>query len=130
MRRAASRCVNLGVLHTIQALASSLPVRCLDTDQVLFAAGEPGGSIFAVVSGALELRWGAGGSECFGPGDVIGLDALLSEAHRRHGTARALEASELLEMNREQFLFVVQETPMFAIELMAGLERRLRRLEG
>ena len=32
-------------------------------------------------------------------------------------------------MGREQFLFAVQETPMFAIELMASLERRLHRLE-
>jgi CRP-like cAMP-binding protein len=40
-----------------------------------------------------------------------------------------LEATELIEMGREQFLFAVQETPLFAIELMASLERRLRGLE-
>lgn len=129
MRRDTSCCVNLGALHTIQALASSLPIRCLEPHQLLFAEGEPGRCIFGVVSGSLELRWGAEGCERFGPGDVIGLGALLSDAHLRHGTARALEPCELLEMNREQFLFAVQETPMFAIELMAGLERRLRRLE-
>jgi CRP-like cAMP-binding protein len=30
-------------------------------------------------------------------------------------------------MNREEFLFAVQESPMFAVELLASLEQRLRR---
>jgi CRP/FNR family transcriptional regulator, cyclic AMP receptor protein len=60
---------------------------------------------------------------------VLGVEALVSESHGRHGTARALVATELIELGREQFLAAVQETPMFAIELMASLERRLRRLE-
>lgn len=123
--------MNSGVLHTMQALATSLPTRTLEAQQVLFAAGESGNSIFCVIAGELELRWGDGdgAGERFGPGEVLGVGALVSDNHRRHGTARAVVASELLEMSREQFLFAVQETPMFALELMAGLERRLRRLE-
>ncbi len=121
--------MNSGVLHTMQALASSLPTRKLEPQQVLFEAGAPGDSIFCVLSGAVELRWGEDPGESFGPGEVLGVGALVSDNHRRHGTARAVVASELIEMSREQFLFAVQETPMFALELMAGLERRLRRLE-
>lgn len=122
--------MNSGVLHTMQALAASLPIRVLQPGQVLFEAGEPGSSIFCVLSGALELHWGEAGVETFGPGDVIGVGALVSDNHLRHGTARAVVASELIEMGREQFLFAVQETPMFALELMASLEARLRGLEG
>jgi len=121
--------MNSGLLHTMQALATSLPLRVLAPGELLFEAGEPGDSIFCVISGSVELRWGADGMEQFGPGEVVGVGALVSDNHRRHGTARALEASELIEMGREQFLFAVQETPMFAIELMASLERRLRRFE-
>jgi len=121
--------MNFGVLHTMQALAASLPIRVLQPEQVLFETDEPGSSILCVLSGAIELRWGDVGSETFGPGEVLGVGALVSEHHLRHGTARAVVATELLEMGREQFLFAVQETPMFALELMASLERRLRRLE-
>ena len=121
--------MNFGVLHTMQALAASLPIRVLQPEQVLFETDEPGSSILCVLSGAIELRWGDAGSETFGPGEVLGVAALVSEHHLRHGTARAVVATELLEMGREQFLFAVQETPMFALELMASLERRLRRLE-
>ena len=34
--------------------------------------------------------------------------------------------SRLIAMNREKFLFALQETPMFAIELLASLDERLR----
>jgi CRP-like cAMP-binding protein len=121
--------MNSGLLHTMQAFASSLPLRVLTPGEVLFAAGEPGDTIFCVLSGAIELGWGGDAPEFFGPGDVLGVGALVSDNHRRHGTARALEATELIELGREQFLFAVQETPLFAIELMASLERRLRGLE-
>ena len=34
--------------------------------------------------------------------------------------------SDLIEMNREKFLFAVQEAPMFAVELLASIDERLR----
>ena len=130
MVQGASPCMNSGLLHTMQAFAGSLPLRVLTPGELLFEKGEPGGSIFCVISGAVELRWGAADAvERFGPGEVVGVGALVNDNHRRHGTARALEPTELIEMGREQFLFAVQETPLFAIELMASLERRLRGLE-
>lgn len=121
--------MNSGVLHTMQALASSLPIRVLVPQQVLFEAGERGDTIFCVLSGEMELRWGEGAGEVFAAGEVFGVGALVDANHRRHGTAFARSDVQLIEMNREHFLFAVQEMPMFAIELMASLERRLRQLE-
>ena len=46
--------------------------------------------------------------------------------HRRLGTAKALSDCNLIEMNREKFLFAVQESPMFAIELLASADERIR----
>ena len=118
-----------GVLRTMQILAASLPIRVLEPGQVLFAAGENGGSVYCVLSGEIELSWGEGLFEVFGPGDVLGVGALVEQQHKRHGTASAREATEVIEMDREHFLFAVQEMPMFALELMASLEGRLRHLE-
>jgi len=113
-------------LHTIQALAGSIAVRRLQPQQLLYEAGSPGDSIFCILSGSIELSWEGGGRETFQPGQVFGVGALVTPDHRRHATARALEVSEVLEMNREEFLFAVQESPMFAVELLASLEQRLR----
>lgn len=59
---------------------------------------------------------------------MFGVGALVSWDHCRHSTARVLVDSEILEMSREEFLFAVQDTPMFAVEVMASLEQRLRNL--
>ena len=121
--------MDISALHTIQALAGSIAVRRLQPLQVLYEAGTPGDSIFCILSGSIELTWEGGGRECFEPGQVFGVGALVTPDHRRHATACALELSEVLEMNREEFLFAVQESPMFAVELLASLEQRLRASE-
>ena len=48
------------------------------------------------------------------------------EDHKRLGTATASEECRLIEMNREKFLFAMQEAPMFAIQLLASVDERLR----
>lgn len=78
----------------------------------------------------MRFSWPDGGKELFQPGQVFGVGALVEHDHRRHGTARALQDSELIEMNREEFLFALQETPMFALQLLASLEERLCRSHG
>jgi CRP-like cAMP-binding protein len=34
----------------------------------------------------------------------------------------------VIELNREEFLFAIQESPMFALQVMAALEERMRRM--
>jgi len=119
--------MDISALHTIQALASSIAVRRLQPLQTLYEAGVPGDSIFCILSGTIQLTWEGGGQECFEEGQVFGVGALVMPDHRRHATAQALTACDVLEMNREEFLFAVQESPMFAVELLASLEQRLRR---
>ena len=121
--------MDLSAYHTIQALTGSIAVRRVNSQEVLFRSGDAGDSIFCVVAGEIELTWDGGGCESFLPGQVFGVGALVSLDHRRAATAAARVDSEIMEMNREEFLFAVQETPMFAVELMASLEQRLRRLQ-
>lgn len=122
--------MDLTALHTIQALAHSVAVRKLRPNEVVFQGGDAGDTIFAVLTGEIRLLWPAGGEERFLPGQVFGVGALVSPDHSRHASAQAVCSSEVLEMNREEFLFAVQETPMFALEVMASLERRLRSSQG
>ncbi|MFZ9951340.1 MAG: Crp/Fnr family transcriptional regulator [Vulcanococcus sp.] len=122
--------MELSALHTIQALAGGLAVRLVHAHELIYTAGAPGDSIYCVLAGEIQLAWPDGGKELFQPGQVFGVGALVEHDHRRHGTARALQDSELIEMNREEFLFALQETPMFALQLLASLEERLCRSHG
>ena len=44
----------------------------------------------------------------------------------RSATAVALEETTLAMIDRHRFLFLVQETPMFALEVMSVMADRLR----
>jgi len=116
-------------LNTIAALAGKRDHLCVNQGDVIFQHGELGDKLYAIVSGEVQLNWGDHGVEIIGAGSSFGVGALVDPEHRRFGTAVALCNSELLEMNREELLFAMQELPMFSLEMMDDLEQRLQRLK-
>ena len=120
----------MNALDTMRALASSGEVITVEPGQLIFSSGEVGDCMYGLLEGTVELSWnGDQGHEQIKAGDVFGAGALVTSEHRRYGNARALTACRLLVMNREKFLFAVQEAPMFAIELLGSIDQRLRQLK-
>lgn len=117
----------------MRALAAKREVRIAEAGEVIFSAGEAGASMFGLVQGTVRLVWktedGLEGYELISAGDVFGAGALVTPDHCRLSTATAETSCQLIEMNREKFLFAVQESPMFAIELLASVDERLRDLK-
>jgi CRP-like cAMP-binding protein len=115
----------------MRALASKGEVLEVDAGALIFQADEPGDCMFGLLEGTVELTWnGEQGHETIQAGDVFGAGALVTADHRRYGLARAVTPCRLLVMNREKFLFAVQESPMFAIELLGSIDQRLRDLKN
>jgi CRP-like cAMP-binding protein len=115
------------ILRSMQSLADHAQVRELNPGDVVFAAGEAGDSFFGVLEGQVRLAWGDGRrSELLQAGQCFGEGALVQQSHTRHGTATVVEPSRLLVFNRETFLFALDTLPMFALELLASLEERMR----
>ena len=117
-------------LNTMRALVSNTEVLSLNNGDVLFKTGDYGSTMYGIVEGSVRLSWtdsaGNQGHEDILVGHVFGAGALVMGDHERLGTATALENCCLIEMTREKFLFAVQEDPMFAIELLASIDERLR----
>ena len=117
-------------LDTMRALASKSEVLTLNSGEVLFNAGDSGLTMYGILEGSVRLSWkdslGNQGHEDIPSGHVFGAGALVMGDHQRLGTATAIEDCRLIEMTREKFLFAVQEAPMFAIELLASIDERLR----
>jgi CRP-like cAMP-binding protein len=106
--------------------------RHLREGEILFRKGEPGRQLYGVVEGRLKIySAGADGREVvFGlsdPGDVTGEIALL-DSEPRSATVVALEATELLTLDRRDFLPFLERHPRVAIRLAEILAERLRRL--
>lgn len=102
--------------------------RDLVPGEVLFTAGDSGDEMFGVVSGQIELRRGDEVLARVGPGETFGEMAIIDSAPRAL-TAVAVEASEIAVIDRRMFLFLVTETPTFAIQVMRSLASRIRELD-
>lgn len=116
-------------LSTIAALSGSRATRTVKAGEILFQPNNYGDVLYGVVAGSIQLTWGSDCSETIGPGGCFGIGALVDPEHRRFGTATALSDAELLEMDRPEFLFAIQELPMFGLEMLHDLESRLQRLK-
>lgn len=117
-------------LKTMAALARRRPKRFIKAGEVVFRDGDPGDCLYGVLSGEIELSSAGVPIETIGPGSCFGATALLEPHHRRYGEATAVSDAELLEMNREEFLFAMQELPMFGLEMLHHLEERLLQIKS
>jgi CRP-like cAMP-binding protein len=117
-------------LNTMAALAGKRAPISVKQGDIIFENGELGDKLYGVVSGEVQINWDDNGVETIGPGSSFGVAALVDPEHRRFGTAVANCDSELLVMNRQEFLFAMQELPMFSLEMMHDLEQRLQKLKG
>jgi CRP/FNR family transcriptional regulator, cyclic AMP receptor protein len=103
--------------------------RTVSPGTVIFEEGSAGDEMFGVVEGRVELRLRDGRVLTAGPDDSFGEMALV-DASPRSATAVAVEETTLAVIDRKRFLFLVGETPRFALQVMASLAERLRAQTG
>ena len=92
---------------------------------VIFEAGSSGEEMFGVVSGKVELRTPGGRTFTLGPDESFGEMALVDHSPRS-ASAVAAEDCILAVIDRHRFLFLVHETPTFALQVMSNMAQRLR----
>jgi CRP/FNR family cyclic AMP-dependent transcriptional regulator len=91
----------------------------------VFEQGAPGDVMYVVLDGELELRAGDTVLEVAVPGEIVGEMALI-DAQPRSATAVARSHCRLAVVGEKRFLFLVQQTPFFALHVMGILADRLR----
>ena len=96
--------------------------------QTIFQAGDPGEHMYAVIDGSVDIIIRGKTDETVGAGGVFGEMALV-EDRARIATAQVNTAAKLVQIDRKRFEFLVQQNPYFALQLMAVMARRLRRMD-
>jgi|SRR5215475_13244499 len=91
----------------------------------VFEAGASGTEMFGIVDGQVEVRLPGGAVRRLGPGDTFGEMAIV-DSSPRSATVVAVTDTKLAVIDRRMFLFLVQETPMFALQVMSSMAERLR----
>ncbi|HRD50686.1 MAG: SLC26A/SulP transporter family protein [Candidatus Competibacter sp.] len=115
----------------IAALAAVLRQCELDQDEQLFAAGDPGETLYLVLRGRVDIRLPATEDRykrlaIYGPGTVFGDIAFLDPGPRA-AEAVAVKPSELLVLNRSDFNHLRDIHPDAAIALLLALGRQQSR---
>lgn len=94
----------------------------------IFSEGDPGDQMYVVVEGEVELFVRGTQVERLEPGGLFGEMALLGN-EPRSATAVAGPGCRIAPIDEKRFLFLVQQTPYFAIQMMRVLADRLRRMD-
>lgn len=100
----------------------------LETGAALFVKGDEGDCMFVVLEGALRVGDGNRIFDEISAGDIVGEMALIDRASRA-ATVTAVTACSLARIDQKRFLFLTQQTPMFALNVMRVLSQRLRRMD-
>ena len=116
-------------VETIKILQNNSHVKSFCAGEIIFQQETEGNVMYGIIDGEVEMLVNDKAVEVIKQGDVFGQGALLHSDHLRASTARAKTDCQIACLERRNFLFAVQETPMFALEVMRSYSDRLRRLK-
>jgi CRP/FNR family transcriptional regulator, cyclic AMP receptor protein len=92
---------------------------------VIFRSGDLGNEMYGIIAGTVQLDSPAGVVATIGPDEVFGEMAII-DREERTATATASTDCVLAVIDSRQFLWLVHETPTFALQVMRTMARRLR----
>jgi CRP-like cAMP-binding protein len=82
--------------------------------------------MYIVAEGEVEISIGSHVLEVLGPEAIFGEMALVTN-EPRSATARARTDCRVVEIPERRFVFLTQQTPHFALDVMRVMAERLRR---
>ena len=99
--------------------------REFEAGETIFQTYDMGAEMYVVLEGEVELTIDGKTLETLGPGEPFGEMALIDQSPRT-ATAIAKTACKLAVVPEKRFLFMVQTTPQFALQIMKVMADRLR----
>ena len=117
-----------------RALAAVMDLRAARAGEVVFREGDPGDSLLCVVDGRLDtvVKDNAGQEivlSAVEAGDVVGEMSML-DGRPRSATLRCTADARLLVLGRDDLLAVLPRAPHMALDMMAQMAARARRVDG
>jgi CRP/FNR family cyclic AMP-dependent transcriptional regulator len=135
----ASKLESIGLFEHLTAsdraqFADVIGAKVVAAGETLFRAGDPGESLYIVCAGQVELfiKDTAGQRIVLNnawPGEIFGELALL-DSGARTATAVAVTDSDLLELDRDNLLFLFQSAPRAALHLLGAMSHMTRKADN
>jgi CRP-like cAMP-binding protein len=104
---------------------NNIETKLIKAGDIIFREGDEAHELFVVKSGEVRIQLGNRTLAELSANDVFGEMALIDN-EPRSATALAVTDVELVAVSEKQFLFLVSQTPYFALKVMRVLAQRLR----
>jgi CRP/FNR family transcriptional regulator, cyclic AMP receptor protein len=116
--------------NEIKVLAEQLDEARYLAGQIIFSAGDKGGTMFVIKSGSVELYIEDTSNNrvnlaTLGSGNLFGELSLLDNEYRS-ATAKAIENTELIVIDRNDLQLLVAAHPAAALDMITMLGKRIR----
>lgn len=96
-------------------------------DEIVFEVGSTEQQMYAVREGEIEIYFNEILVETVAPGGFVGEKSLI-DGQPHTTTAIAKTNASVAVIDETKFLFLIHETPMFALQVMRVQAQRIRRL--
>ncbi len=113
-------------MQVVELLMTTPNHQAFKAGDTIFEVGSAGEFMYGVIQGEVDLWVNGRVFETISAGDVFGEGALVQIPHVRASTAVAKTDCRLALVDETHFKFLVQETPLFALEVIRSLSTRLR----
>ena len=104
---------------------NNIETHAIKAGSVIFREGDEARDLFVIKSGEVRIQIGNRTVTELGVDSIFGEMALI-DSQPRSATAVAVTDVELVPVSEKQFLFLVAQTPYFALKVMRVLAQRLR----
>ncbi len=100
-------------------------LKTFEPGEKIFETGQPGDTMYAILEGDVDIIVNNKVVETASAGTIVGEMALIDNSPRS-ADAIAKTACRLAPVDQQRFLFMVAETPNFALWVMHVMANRLR----
>ena len=116
-------------MTTIKYFRNSEDAQIFRAGQVIFSEGDPDTMMYAIVEGEVDIVVADQVVNTIPAGSIVGEMALIDHSPRS-ATAVARTLCRLVPVDERRFLFMVQQTPNFSLDVMRILATRLREMDA
>ena len=110
---------------TLDMFKDAEDIESFASGETIFEQGDPGDRMYVVIEGAVEIILRGESINRLTPGELFGEMALI-DSRPRSATARAAEPTKVVPVDRFSFIYYVQNSPYFALDVMEIMAERLR----
>ncbi|MFN6480043.1 cyclic nucleotide-binding domain-containing protein [Nostoc sp. DedQUE07] len=118
----------LSPVVTVSIFQKQPDPKVFSAGQVIFEEGQSGDEMYGIIEGEVDILVNGKIVETIETGDIFGAGVLVGVKSRTYAAIAKVD-TKLGFLNEQGFLFAVQETPVFALQVMKSYSERLNRLQ-